>query len=375
MSRALLVLALALTACGSARPTAYAQSLAAGDRAKSSGRYDEAATAYGEAARAATKSRDRDEGFFLEAATLDQAGRHQEAMAAYDRLIAASPGGERTERAIYERAELEIRYGDQAAGWAALEKAMLAHPSAGSARRALRQIVEHENGKQANGGHAWLDAHRAALAPTDLDEDARYLTAKALEAEGRTAEARKAYVDCATAHPYPFGSLNDDSWWNAAALSEKLNDPQGAVDALHRLLAPREVATMKQGSYERPRYAPAQYHLAEIYRDKLNDPGRARIEFRRVFVVHTTSPLRDDALWNEALLSRQANDTQATCQVAQLLVRDLPESRYAGCASELCPGQKNSPRAPACRGYLRTALGLTNPSSDGSTNDTASDAR
>ncbi|RYE94307.1 MAG: hypothetical protein EOO75_02315 [Myxococcales bacterium] len=358
MSRALaLVALLTLAGCAARSSDGYRRSLAAGDRAKSAGRYDEAAAAYAEAARAASKERDRDEGAFLEAATLAQGGRHQEAMAAYDRLIAASPRGERSERAVYERALLEIEHGDAAAGWAALERALLTLPGAGTGRRALHKLVEHAEAEApGGGGHRWLDAHRATLAKTELDEDVRYLIAKALEAEGKAAEARAAYVACAEAHPYPFGSLTDDSWWNAAALADKQGDAAAAVTYLQRLLAPREVATMKQGSYERPRYAAAQYRLAELYRDRLADPLRARREFHVLYERHTTSPLRDDALWNEALLARQAGDRQATCDVARELVRALPESRYAGCASQLCPGQSDSPKAPACRDYLRAAL-------------------
>jgi hypothetical protein len=118
------------------------------------------------------------------------------------------------------------------------------------------------------------------------------------------------------------------------------------------------VATMKQGSYERPRYSAAQYRLGELFRDKLNDPAQARKEFHRLYSDHKTSILRDDALWHEALLARKASDQEAVCGVMSALSKDFPESRYAGCAGLMCGSLSPSPKAPECRGYLKEALGM-----------------
>lgn len=358
MRGAAALLALGLLGCAGGGRDAFQQSLSAGDRAKSAGRYDEAIGAYHDAGEAAKKGRDRDEGYFREAATLDQAGRHQEAMAAYERLIAQSPKGERTPRAIFERAWLEIHHGDAERGWKMLEQALFEQSPSGSARRAVRQYLDHLDEKQPGAGHAWLDANRERLLKTEIAEDTLYLIAKALQAEGRKAEARVAYVECAERFPYPYGSLADDSWWNAAELAAELGDPRASVDYLKKLLAPREVATMKQGSYERPRYAAAQYRLAELFRDKLGDEAQARREFHKVYRDHTTSILRDDALWNEALLARKAGDQPAVCEVMGALAKDFPKSRYSGCTSQLCPSVSPSSEAPACRGYLKAALGV-----------------
>jgi tetratricopeptide (TPR) repeat protein len=352
------ILALVLLAGCGANRDAFEKALFSGDRAKSSGRYDDAAAAYREAGDAAKKERDRDEGYFREAAALDQAGRHQEAMAAYDRLIALSPKGERTPRAVYERALLEVQHGDAEAGWKALEGALFDHATSGSARRVLRKYVEYLDGKQAGAGHGWLEANRERLLATELAEDTLYLIAKALQAEGNGAAARAGYVACAERFPYPYGTLADDSWWNAAELAEQQGDHRAAAEYLQKLLAPREIATMKQGSYERPRYSAAQFKLAELYRDRLGDEARARQEFRRLYREHKTSILRDDALWNEVLLARKAKDEGGVCEAVKLLVQDFPESRYAGCAPQLCAAAGSSSKAPPCRGYLRTALGI-----------------
>jgi tetratricopeptide (TPR) repeat protein len=349
--------ALALVA-GCAGPSRqFLEAKAAGDRAKTSGRYEEAARAYHDAAATAKRDRDRDEGLFLEAETYRQAGRSREAMSALDALIAASPNGERTERAIFDRAFLEIEHGDQAAGWAALEKATFEHPRAGSARRALRKVAEHKEAEQKGGGRAFLEQAAQRLASDELGEDAMYLYAHALRDEGRAREARDAFVLCAQRHPYPSGSLNDNAWYNAAELDLELGEPLVAIEHLRALLAPREIATLKQGSYERPLYAPAQLKIAEIYRDQLGDAARAREEFHRLYTAHTTSPLRDDALWSEAMLARKSGDERGVCSVASDLVKDFPESRFSACASLLCPSVKPPEKAIACRGYLKTQLG------------------
>lgn len=361
LSSALLVwspmLFIGLAGCGG-QSSAFEQALAAGDRAKSSGRYDDAAAAYQEAGDAAKKGRDRDEGYFLAAATLEQAGRHQEAMAAYDQLIVRSPKGERTPRAVFERGLLEVQYGDAEAGWKALEAAIWAYPGAGSARRVLRKYLEHLDEKRPGAGDEWLRANQERLLTTELGEDALYLMAKALQAEGKISEARAQYEKCAERYPYPYGTLTDDAWWNAAELAEQQGDSRAAIVYLEKLLAPREVSTMKQGSYERPRYSAAQFKLAEIYRDKLGEDEQARRAFHRLYEDFKTSILRDDALWNEMLLARKAKEDSKVCELMQAMVQDFPESRYSGCAPQLCASMSAPAKAPPCRGYLKSVLGI-----------------
>ena len=80
-----------------------------------------------------------------------------------------------------------------------------------------------------------------------------------------------------SAHPYPFGSLFDDALWHASLIEEKLGRSEAAIEQLRELLATRESSHMT-GSYERPRYSPAQMRIAELYRDALHDrrSGAAR---------------------------------------------------------------------------------------------------
>ena len=355
MIRRVLALSLVLVAACGGASDGYVRAKSAGDRAKTSGRYDEAARAYEQAAREAKNPHERDEVLYLAAATWAQAGRTEAAMKALDALVVASPRGERTERAAYDRAFLEIERGDEARGWEMLERALFAHPGSGSARRALRKLLDHA-GRSEGAALAWLEARRERLAKTELDEDAAYLHAGLLRDAGRLAEAREGFVRCAERHPYPGGSLADDAWWNAAELDQKLGDPRRAIDDLRRLLAPRESSTLGQGSYERPRYSPAQMKIAEIFRDQLADERAARTELHALYANHRTSLLRAEALFEEARLAKKAGDRDAACDVTTRLVREFAESRYAGCAAALCEGASPPPATPSCRAYLRARI-------------------
>lgn len=348
----IVVAALGAVGCGASSRDAFAQAKFEGDRATSAGRYDEAAGRYREAAARAGSPRDRDEALYLEAATYHRAGERVRAVAAYDALVRSSPGGERSDRARFDAAFLRIGAGE-ARGWADLEAALYAHPSAGSARRALEIIVRHEDEARPGGGLAWLEAARARLGATELAENVSYRRAHALERAGRLREARDAFADTARSHPYPYGSLTDDAWWNASLLDERLGDRRAAVDDLRRLLAPRERPALGQGSYERARYDDAQFRLGVLYRDALGDEAAARREFRRLYRDFPASLLRDDALWAEAQLARRAGDRAALCSIASELREHFAESRYAGCSALICEGAAPPPKAPPCREYLR----------------------
>ncbi len=73
-----------------------------------------------------------------------------------------------------------------------------------------------------------------------------------------------------------------------------------------------------------------------------------------MFVGFPTSTLRDDALWQEALLARTSNDT-AACGPLATLVQQLPESRYAPCAHEICPKLASIPTRE-CAAYIERQL-------------------
>lgn len=352
---ALALLAPALAAC-SGTNDGFKAALARGDRAKTAGRYDEAALAYREAAEAAKKPADRAYGYYLEAATYQQAGRVRDAMAAHEAMQKALPADDKVTRSRFDRALLEIEHGDRAAGWAMLEATTLEHPEGATARRALRAILDNHEQKAKGAALAWLEGPGKPLAQSPLSEDYLYLRARNLEAAGRNAEAREAYRRCATEHPYPGGSLFDDSLFHASEMSEKLGDHQGAVADLRRMLSVSEGSSLGQGSNNRPLFPKAQLRIATLYRDRLNDPAQARREMRKLAELFPKSSLVPPTLFDEALLARKLGDNEGACDAARSLVKVDPESRYAACAPELCPGVSAPPKAIECRAYLRDRI-------------------
>ena len=342
--------------CAPVYGDAYLGSLAAGHRAYHAGRYEEAARAYDRAAGEALRVKDRDEARFLQARTLERAQRWHEADGAYKRLIADSPTGPRTGRAEFEIADVAIAHGDAELGWRLLFEAARRRPTHGLARPAIARLAAHaaERGGKAAAVTFLRDA-APAFAGTELEQVVAYETARALENAGREAEARDAYLATAAAHPYPFGGLTDDAYWRAALVEEKLGRFTQAITILKKMLTPREVSTLN-GSYERPRYPEAQHRIALIYRDNLKDPVAARREFHKLYTDHPTSILRDDALWSEARLAREAGDAAQACSLVALLVRELPESRYAACAQAMCPGAEAPRGSRECGEYIRREL-------------------
>ncbi|MEJ7731887.1 MAG: tetratricopeptide repeat protein [Polyangiaceae bacterium] len=242
-----------------------------------------------------------------------------------------------------------------------LAEAARRNPTHGLARHALVRVARHAG--DVGGGEdatlAWLRAARPTWDGTELEQVIEYEIALCLERQERLPEARDAFLFTARAHPYPFGGLTDDAFWHAAEIETKLGQHQRAIDLLRELLRGRESPSHTVGSYERPRFSQAQMRIAEITRDGLRDMPRARAEFHRVFTDHPTSILRDDALWAEALLARDANDGSAACRAMSLLVDGLPESRYVRCARLVCASTKVAEAAtdaPAARRECPTYL-------------------
>jgi tetratricopeptide (TPR) repeat protein len=345
---------LAAAACGSASSD-YERALERAAREQARAGPEPAAAAYLDAARVAGSTRDRDEALYRAAAAYRRARRHDDAVRLLDDLAARD--GERRARASFDRARLEReRGGSFAEAERLLLAALRAHASSGLATHGLSEYlraVELRAGLE--GALARATDLVPEFAPTELDEPLRYQRARLLERSGELALARQAYLECAARHPYPRGALWDDALFAAARCAERLGDARGARATLERLLSEREEAR-GLGSYERARYAEARFHLGELHRDAFGDPTRARREFRRVFDEHPTSLLRDDALFQEALVARAQGDRAGTCAALELLEHELPESRFTRCAAELCPELRVKQDRP-CPSYLLEALG------------------
>jgi tetratricopeptide (TPR) repeat protein len=348
-ARAACALALSVGACAPHVGDAFLQAKGAGDRAYSAGRFDDAAREYDHAAGVSLRTTDRAEALYLRAAAYQRGKSWEQARKAYARLIQEAPQSQRAQRATFDLAALEIEAGNDAKGYELLRDALLKRPNDGLARRGLVRYLEYldRNGTDSLG---WLHGIQPQLATTELDENVRYAIAERVEKSGDLRRARDLYLDCVDRHPYPQGSLFDDALWHASLLDEKLGQPDQAVADLERMLAVREPSSMT-GSYERPRFSPARYRAAVLYRDALGDHAAARRQFHALYAEHPTSILRDDALWEEAKLSLADGDTREACSLTAKLAKDFPDSRYAPCSRALCPSAAPAPGA-RCHEYI-----------------------
>ena len=346
-----IVTASAIAGCAAGAGEAFLTGKGLGDRAYSSGRYEEAANAYEQAGTKALRAGDRAEAMYLAGSSFWRARAWDRARAMFERLMAELPKTDRARRAHFDLADLEIEAGHVDRGYAILLDAAEKDPTHGLAHRAIERWVD----RLAQGGGdalAWLKEAQPRLAATELDETIRYLTAGRLEKAGDLAASRDTYLACAERHPYPQGSLFDDALWRASLLDETLGRPDAAIDDLRRMLSVREPSTFV-GSYERPRFSAAQFRIAVLYRDKVRDDASARREFHRLYADHTTSVLRDDALWEEATLAKKDGDTRSACSLVVTLTEAFPGSRYAACTRSLCAtANLASADAGACHPYV-----------------------
>ena len=354
-TRALILLFLGL-GCGSPPPAAYVNESEQAQAAQVKGDHAAAAQHYERAAALADKPRDAEEARYRAADSYARAGDVAHAESLYESLASAGPDAERRARADFALADLLQKTGREPAGQARLATAIRRNPNSGLARLALSEhldyLREHAGSEQVL---SYLNTEADALAQSELGETIAYRRARELDLSGRGAEARDAYLACAARFPYPTGAYWDDALFRAAEKELALGAPQSAVQDLERMLAEQESAVIT-GSYERGRYAEAQLKIAEIYRDVLNDPARARRELRKVWAKHRTSRLVDDALFQEALLAHAVGDDSGTCAPLSIIARELPDSRYAPCAHLLCPGLAATPGD--CHDYIKRAAGL-----------------
>jgi tetratricopeptide (TPR) repeat protein len=345
-------LAAAVSACGPSIGAAYERSFAAGQRAYHSGRYEEAAHDFEQAAQTATRVKDRDEALFEAARMHEKRGAYAEAHAAYERVTKTSPDGPRAARAAYDMALVEVDHGDAERGYQLLLDATYKYPQHGSARRSLHRLIEHQ--LDLGGDEAvlkWLDGPGQTLRRSELDQQLDYERALALDRMGKKTEARDLLLKTAKDHPYPFGGLTDDALWHASLVDEELGRYDAAIADLRLLLADREASRMT-GSYERPRYSPAQMRIAELYRDKLHDHRLARKEFHTLYSGHPTSVLRDDALWAEAVLAHADGDANEACTLVEALRKEFADSRFSRCGQLLCAAVKPAAKERPCANYV-----------------------
>lgn len=347
-----------LLACAPTLPEPYVRARSAAEAAYDHDRFDEAGKHWLEAAQAARNSRDRAEARYRAATAFERGGNAPRAKELYEQLARGT--SERAARAAFALADQQIVSGDTAGGYAALEAAARKYPSSGVANLALRRYFAQlaEQGGDA-AVIAYVDRVLPELSSGDLGEQLAYERAKRLESSKQLAEARTAYIEVATRYPYPYGAYWDDALQHGAECALRLGDADDAIALLQRMLNARESSHLS-GSYERSLFADAAFRLAEIYRDEKHDPVSARRAFRGVFNDYPSSTLRDDALWQEALLAhRTAPD--AACAPLSLLVAQFPDSRFTPCAARLCGKLQTSPRRE-CGAYIARQVTEAAPS-------------
>ena len=342
--------------CGSPPPAAYVRESEHAQAARRRGDHATAGQHYERAAALAERPRDAEEARYRAAAAYARAGDNARAEALYEKLATAGPDAERAARADFALAELLRKSGREAEGQTRLRAAIRRNPNSGLARLAL---TEHLDYLREHGGSeqvlSYLGGEAAQLTGTELGETIAYRRARELDIAERTAEARDAYLACASRYPYPTGAYWDDALFRAAEKELSLGAPHSAIRHLQRMLGEQESAVMT-GSYERGRYAEAQLKIAEICRDVLKDPQRARRELRKVWERHRTSRLVDDALFQEALLAHGAGDDVGACAPLAIIATQLPDSRYAACAHLLCPTLAATRKD--CHDYIKRAAGI-----------------
>ncbi len=329
-------LLLALAACAPRVAPAFAEAYTAGERAESAGRLDEALAAYDRAAHAATRAGDADEARWAAADVLERQGRTADAVARFD-AMAEVQGSAMAAEAAYRAASLRLDHGEADRAWQDLEQIPRRYPTHGVAHAAVRRLVAHADDAGPDAAAKELASLERDLEKTELVELVAFLAAEHLEARGDVAGARDAFVRIADRWPYPYGAFFDDALWRASALEEKRSDPRAAANDLERMVAVRETTTL-MGSYERRHFVPGMLRLAEIYAEQLHDHARARDTLHRLYADFAHSTMRDDALWLDAMLAKEDGDAAGACDRLAVLVRQFPESAYAPCAGQVCPG-------------------------------------
>jgi len=360
--RAACVIALvAGVGCGPQHGAAFPAAMKDADLAAEHGDKREAARLFDRAAELALLPRDRDDARHAAARMWARAGDVPRALATLDALASESPPGVEAGSAFYDAASLRIAAGDTETGWRDLERMVHRFPNDGDARPALHRWLLHLDDADADAGSAhprsaldWLRGVHAELDTTDRSEEVAYEVAVRLERTGDASSARDAFLAVAARWPYPLGALWDDALYHASVIDEARGHADDAARDLRRMLDGRERAVII-GSAERSRYAEAELHLGELYRDRLSDRGRARAAFHALYTDFPESPLRERGLFEEARLLEADGEQGEACARLELLVREFPGSRYAPCAVTRCPAIQRRPDryAPAtCHPYI-----------------------
>ena len=320
--------------CGPTRSATYQKSFAEGERAQTAGRYSDAATAYASASEQANGLHDKEFATYLSG--MMQARDGNIALAVRTLKPIADGSGEYAASAAYKLADLEITHGDETRGYAMVADVPARFPDHGIGRVALTRTVRHL--RDTTG-----DASRARVARLGEDRAREngsrrngVVRARKGPRRPRTEQgSARLFFYGAETWPYPNGAFFDDALYSASFEDEKLGDADAAIADLQRLLSFRTSAWF-YGSAQRPKYSPALYRIAVLYDERKKDRGKAREALWQLYTDHTTSPLRDDALFYDAKLWEAEGDHARACDTLKTLVTKLEDSKFVPCAEARC---------------------------------------
>ncbi|MFO0547135.1 MAG: tetratricopeptide repeat protein [Polyangiaceae bacterium] len=353
---AIATLGLSLSSCAPSYADGYLEAMAHGLRAQNAGRYEEAEAAFKEAGELGARYKDRDEARLAEAEALEKLGKYEDAEALYRKIEMESDGRYHGVRAAFALGRLVWEQRGFEEGSTELLRAVRKYPASGLVRHAIRRMlsfIEDRDGSQA--ALDWLKPIEEELRSTEAGEAASYEYATLLARCDRKEDSLAELLALARRYPYPKGSLTDDAYFVASLWQEDFGRYDDAIATLREMLTPQETA-YAGASLDRPRWPMGQYRIAVLYRDRLNDPIRAKAEFWRVYEKHFDSRQTDDALWQIARLETAEHHDDETCRVMKILVKEKPDSRYVRCAHHLCADVPATDKP--CSANILDSLGL-----------------
>lgn len=326
-------------ACAPQLPPRYLAHEAAAEAATARRDHAEAAAEWAKAATVAETETDRQEALYRQATSAGRSGD----TALQQRLLLdlSQTPGPRRERAVYDLAQAELRR-DPSTGGAAVRQALLTYPSSGLARGALDRWLELLTPEQRVTELASLGA---TLTEPHLRERVMWLEARNLEACGRTPQALGVYQAQTRDYPYPYGQYWDESLLRQSVLLLRQGDAAKASAVLQRMLSHREQSTIV-GSYDR-HYGQATLLLAYTLLD--SDWQRAHTLLRTFPDQYPESRDRDDALWAALVLASSHAEPAQSCEDAEALASQVPDSRYVPCVKRYCD---RVPSDGTCHGYI-----------------------
>ncbi len=310
-------------ALSSPRAPAFEAQLARGERELRHGRFEAAARAFDEAARAARRRVDVDEALYRRARALKRAGDIAGALAVLDALAARRPPSRRTARALFDAARLrDERLRDTTGALRGYEAVVRHHPEEGPAARALALWLAHVRRRSHAEALALVVSLQIDLGATDLGDDLLMAEHRLRLQQGDRAGARTALERLVRTHPYPQGHRWDEALLRLADMDLEEGRAEAAIERLQALLERAEGTTLV-GSYTLPAFPLAQLRIARIHRDYTGDFRAAREAYRSLERDFPHSRLCDDARVELGELLLDRGELAAGCRILRSALADF----------------------------------------------------